>query len=92
MEWNKLSQMFCFKENLGSARGAQLTAQEGKNDSLPPVTRTVWYHNSLAATQAQGGDQEKLKEISASSSDLSDEHLHRDQSDSKQRETAKIIS
>lgn len=40
--------MLCFKGNLGSAKGIQLTAQESKNDSPSSLTETTQPQHSLA--------------------------------------------
>lgn len=59
--------MLCFKENLGSAKGVQLTAQECKNDSPPLFTETTQPQHSLAGFHLHPGKrraEEKLKKIS----------------------------
>lgn len=81
--------MFCFKGNLGSAKGAQLTAQESENDSPPSFTKTI-QRNSLAGFHLpprHRGSREDAKEDFSlpghSGSELFDEHPHRDQSVTK---------
>lgn len=59
--------MLCFKENLGSAKGVQLTAQESKNDSPPSFTETTQPQHSLAGFHLHPGKrrtEEKLRKIS----------------------------
>lgn len=91
--------MFCFKGNLGSAKGAQLTAQESENDSPPSFTKTIRHPNSLAGFHLpprQRGSRGEAKENFSlpvrSGSDLSDECPHRDQSVSKEEQLTVIIS
>lgn len=40
--------MLCFKGNLGSAKGVQLTAQESKDNSPPSFTEATQLQHSLA--------------------------------------------
>lgn len=59
--------MLCFKGNLGSAKGVQLTAQENENDSPPSFTETTQLQHSLAGFHlhpGKRGAEEKLRKIS----------------------------
>lgn len=86
--------MLCFKGNLGSAKGVQLTAQESKKDSPSSFTETTQPQHSLAGfylharwKESRGEAEENFNLPSQSGSDLSDEHPHRDQAVTKQRGT-----
>jgi len=86
--------MFCFKGNLGSAKGAQVTAQESENNSPPSFTKMIQHRNSLAGFhlpsrhRGSGGEaKENFSLPSHSGSDASDERPDRAQPVTEQRGT-----